>query len=308
MRCYSRNLETVLRRPIEPGQYLSIRYTERLKRAGLEPSVGSVGDSYDNALAESIIGLYKTEVIRRRGPWRDLEAVEFATLNWVHWFNHWASARTDWIHAAGGEGGCILSSTGGVSRSGMTQPQRSPEKPGRFNAFFVEKVRDIVGLYLNPPEHALVLCVDEKSQVQALERTQPLLPMGLGYVEGVTHGYVRHGTNTLFAALKHRQRHVISQCKARHRHQEFLSFLRHIEANVPAELEVHLICDNYATHKHPRVRSWLARRPRFPCALHPRLGESRYSYPAAPARAAPRASEKSARESDARLQCSCRPR
>jgi putative transposase len=143
------------------------------------------------------------------------------------------------------------------------QPHRTRSFKLSTDAFFVEKVRDIVGLYLNPPEHALVLCVDEKSQVQALERTQPLLPMGLGYVEGVTHDYVRHGTTTLFAALNIANGTVISQCKARHRHQEFLSFLRHIEANVPAELDVHLICDNYATHKHPRVRSWLARRPHF---------------------------------------------
>ena len=143
------------------------------------------------------------------------------------------------------------------------QPHRSRSFKLSTDPFFIEKVRDIVGLYLNPPEHALVLCVDEKSQVQALERTQPLLPMGLGYVEGVTHDYVRHGTTTLFAALDIANGSVFTQCKPRHRHQEFLSFLRHIEASVPPTLEVHLICDNYATHKHPRVRSWLARRPRF---------------------------------------------
>jgi putative transposase len=129
--------------------------------------------------------------------------------------------------------------------------------------FFVEKVRDIVGLYLNPPEKALVLCVDEKSQIQALERTQPLLPLGLGYVEGVTHGYVRHGTTTLFAALDLARGTVISQCQRRHRHQEFLRFLRHLETQVPPALDVHLIVDNYATHKHPRVRRWLAARPRY---------------------------------------------
>jgi putative transposase len=116
---------------------------------------------------------------------------------------------------------------------------------------------------LKPPEHALVLCVDEKSQVQALERTQPVLPMGLGYLEGITHDYIRHGTTTLFAALDVANGSVLTQCKARHRHQEFLSFLRHIEANVPEQLHVHLTCDNYATHKHARVRAWLARRPRF---------------------------------------------
>ena len=124
-------------------------------------------------------------------------------------------------------------------------------------------MRDIVGLYLNPPHHAVVLCVDEKTQVQALNRTQPMLPMGLGYVEGITHDYVRHGTTTLFAALDIATGRVITQCKKRHRHQEFLTFLRHIDANVPEALDIHLIADNYATHKHPRVRAWLARRPRY---------------------------------------------
>ena len=143
------------------------------------------------------------------------------------------------------------------------QPHRSRSFKLSNDPFFIEKVRDVVGLYLNPPEHALVLCVDEKSQVQALQRTQPLLPRGLGYVEGITHDYVRHGTTTLFAALDVANGAVLTQCKAKHRHQEFLAFLRHIEANVPSGLDVHLICDNYATHKHPRVRAWLARRPRF---------------------------------------------
>ena len=109
----------------------------------------------------------------------------------------------------------------------------------------------------------MVLCVDEKSQTQALERTQPLLPLGLGYVEGVTHGYIRHGTTTLFAALDVATGQIIAQCKARHRHQEFLSFLRHIDANVPSDLDVHLVVDNYSTHKHAKVKRWLAARPRY---------------------------------------------
>ena len=143
------------------------------------------------------------------------------------------------------------------------QPHRSKSFKLSTDPFFVEKVRDIVGLYLNPPDKALVLCVDEKSQMQALERTQPVLPMGLGYVEGVTHDYYRHGTITLFAALDIVDGGVISQCKPRHRHQEFLSFLKHLDANIPAALELHLIADNYATHKHPKVKAWLARHPRF---------------------------------------------
>jgi len=131
------------------------------------------------------------------------------------------------------------------------------------DAFFVEKVRDIVGLYLDPPENALVLCVDEKSQCQALERSQPTLPLGFAYVEGYTHDYVRHGTLTLFAALDVATGGLLAQSKKRHRHHEFLQFLRHIDVNVPAELDVHIIMDNYATHKHQKVRSWFARRPRY---------------------------------------------
>ncbi len=129
--------------------------------------------------------------------------------------------------------------------------------------FFIEKVRDIVGLYLNPPDHAMVLCVDEKSQIQALNRTQPTLPMGLGYAEGYTHDYVRHGTTTLFAALDIATGEVFGLCRKRHRHEEFLSFLRLIDREVPAELDIHLVLDNYATHKHAKVKRWLAARSRF---------------------------------------------
>jgi len=158
----------------------------------------------------------------------------------------------------------------GVSKSAVArylamfgvQPHRSKSFKLSTDPFFVEKVRDVVGLYLNPPDNAIVLCVDEKSQVQALERTQPMLPMGLGYIEGVTHDYVRHGTTTLFAALDIANGKVIAQCKPRHRHQEFLSFLRHVDANTPDGLDLHLIVDNYGTHKHARVRTWLARHPR----------------------------------------------
>ena len=142
-----------------------------------------------------------------------------------------------------------------------------PHRRGTFklstDPMFVDKVRDIVGLYLNPPDKALVLCVDEKSQIQALERTQPVLPMGLGYVEGVTHDYYRHGTTTLFAALNVANGTVITQCKPRHRHQEFLSFLQHVNREVPPELDLHLVVDNYATHKHAKVKAWLTRHPRF---------------------------------------------
>jgi len=143
------------------------------------------------------------------------------------------------------------------------QPHRQDSFKLSTDPFFVEKVRDIVGLYLNPPDCALVLSVDEKSQIQALNRTQPMLPMGLGYVEGVTHDYKRHGTTTLFAALDVASGAVVAQCKPRHRHQEFLAFLRHLDRQLPVDLDVHLIIDNYGTHKHPKVRTWLAARPRY---------------------------------------------
>jgi putative transposase len=143
------------------------------------------------------------------------------------------------------------------------QPHRQKHFKLSTDPFFVEKVRDIVGLYLSPPENAVVLCVDEKSQIQALDRTQPMLPMGLGYAEGVTHDYVRHGTTTLFAALDIASGEVITQCKQRHRHQEFLQFLKQIEHNVPQQLDVHLIVDNYATHKHASIKRWLALHKRW---------------------------------------------
>ena len=143
------------------------------------------------------------------------------------------------------------------------KPHRAKTFKLSTDPFFIEKVRDIVGLYLNPPDHAMVLCVDEKSQIQALNRTQPTLPMGLGYVEGYTHDYVRHGTTTLFAALDIATGRVFGQCRKRHRHEEFLAFLRLIDREVPADLDVHLVLDNYATHKHAKVRQWLAAHPRF---------------------------------------------
>ena len=143
------------------------------------------------------------------------------------------------------------------------QPHRQKHFKLSTDPFFVEKVRDIVGLYLSPPENAVVLCVDEKSQIQALERTQPLLPMGLGYVEGVTHDYERHGTTTLFAALDIANGDVLSQCKRHHRHQEYLAFLKHVEENVPRKLDVHVVVDNYATHKHLAVKRWLALHDRW---------------------------------------------
>ena len=143
-------------------------------------------------------------------------------------------------------------------------------KPHRVRSFklsndpkFAAKVQDVVGLYVDPPEHALVLSVDEKSQIQALDRTQPGLPMKRGRCGTMTHDYKRHGTTTLFAALDVLDGKVIGQCMARHRHQEFIRFLNKINRETPAGRELHLIVDNYATHKHPKVRAWLERHKRF---------------------------------------------
>jgi transposase len=143
-------------------------------------------------------------------------------------------------------------------------------KPHRTRLFklskdphFEAKFWDVIGLYLNPPTQAVVLCCDEKSQCQALERTQPGLPLGAGEICTRTHDYYRHGTITLFAALNYLSGKILAQRAARHRHQEWLGFLKHIEAEVPAYAQIHLILDNYATHKHPKVQAWLAKHPRF---------------------------------------------
>jgi transposase len=143
-------------------------------------------------------------------------------------------------------------------------------KPHLFRTFklsrdprFVEKLQDVVGLYLDPPEHALVLSVDEKSQIQALDRTQPGLPMKRGRAGTMTHDYKRNGTTTLFAALNTLDGKVIGQCLPRHRHQEFLQFLRTINSQTPKASDLHLIVDNYATHTHPEVTAWLVKHPRF---------------------------------------------
>jgi len=143
------------------------------------------------------------------------------------------------------------------------QPHRQETFKLSSDPLFVEKVRDIVGLYLNPALKAMVLCVDEKSQIQALDRTQPLLPLAPGIPERRTHDYARHGTTTLFAALDIATGEVIGETHRRHRGVEFLKFLRTIEANVPAELDIHLVMDNYGTHKTPAIKAWFARHPRF---------------------------------------------
>jgi len=159
--------------------------------------------------------------------------------------------------------GMSQSAVSRIWRAFALQPHRTESFKLSKDPQFIEKVRDVVGLYMNPPEHALVLCVDEKSEVQALERTAPLLPMRPGQIERHTHDYRRHGTTSLFAALDAKTGKVLGVCKQRHRSVEFIGFLDHIDAAVPAELSVHIILDNYATHKTAAVHRWLAKRPRY---------------------------------------------
>lgn len=143
------------------------------------------------------------------------------------------------------------------------QPHRVESFKYSNDPELVAKVTDVVGLYLHPPEKAMVLSVDEKSQIQALDRTQPLLPMRPGQVERHTHDYKRHGTTCLFAALNVIEGNVIGKCQSRHRHQEFLKFLRLIERQTPKEKDIHMILDNYSTHKHPDVKKWFHKHPRY---------------------------------------------
>src|ERR1700693_2062543 len=159
----------------------------------------------------------------------------------------------------------------GVSKSTINNIWQAHQlKPHRVKTFklsrdpkFLEKMTEVIGLYLNPPQQAIVLCVDEKSQIQALDRTQPGLPIKKGRCGTMTHDYKRNGTTTLFAALEVLQRRVIGECHERHRHQEFLRFLRRLDKEFPGDVPLHLVMDNYGTHKHPRTVAWLERHPRF---------------------------------------------
>jgi transposase len=161
------------------------------------------------------------------------------------------------------ECGLSQSAISRIWRAFALQPHRTETFKLSKDPLFIEKVRDIVGLYLTPPDRALVLCVDEKSQIQALDRTQPLLPMRPGQVERRTHDYARHGTTSLFAALNVKTGKVIGECHRRHRALEFRKFLDSVEVAVPVDLDVHLILDNYGTHKTPAIRRWFAKRPRY---------------------------------------------
>jgi transposase len=188
----------------------------------------------------------------------DVERVVTLTLETTptdatHWSTRSMAARS----------GMSQSAVSRIWRAFALQPHRSETFKLSKDPLFIEKVRDIVGLYLNPPDRAVVLCVDEKSQIQALDRTQPLLPMRPGQIERRTHDYVRHGTLSLFAALDYKVGTVLTECEQRHRAEEFRKFLGRIDESVPGELDVHLILDNSSIHKTPAIHAWLARRPRF---------------------------------------------
>lgn len=182
-----------------------------------------------------------------------VRTLESAPRGATHWSTRMMAERC----------GLSQSSVSRIWRAFGIQPHRTETFKLSTDPLFIEKVRDIVGLYLDPPERALVLCVDEKSQIQALDRTQPMLPMRPGQAERRTHDYVRHGTTTLFAALDVATGRVIGECHRRHRAIEFRKFLNKVDREVPADLEIHAIVDNYATHKTPAIQRWLKQHPRF---------------------------------------------
>jgi transposase len=235
----------------------------------LRSSLGMVGKWRSRFLKARLEGLYDEP--RPGAPRKvsdaDVERVVIQTLESTpRGETHWS---TRGMAQASGLGRMTISR---IWRAFGLQPHRSDTFKLSPDPLLIEKVRDIVGLYMNPPDHALVLCVDEKSQIQALDRTQPLLPMRPGQLERRTHDYKRHGTTSLFAALELKTSKVVAQLKHRHRSVEFRQFLDLIEAQVPAGLEVHIIVDNYGTHKTALIRKWFAKRPRFHVHYTPTYG------------------------------------
>jgi len=271
--------ETLVRwsRRAKSAQALALRCRIVLACAGEKPNAGKTNTQVAEELGVTLptVGKWRRRFIEHRleglhdearsGAPRKItdeqvEQVVVKTLeslpkNATHW-----STRT-------------MANATGLSQSAIVRIWHAfalqPHRTGTFklsaDPLFIEKVRDIVGLYLAPPERAIVLSLDEKSQIQALDRTQPGLPLGLGYTEKHTHDYVRHGTTSLYSALNVATGEVIGQCLKRHRHQEFLKFLKTVDAAIPEEegVTIHVIMDNYATHKTPAVQRWFARHPRY---------------------------------------------
>ena len=212
-------------------------------------------------LESGLDGLWDIASGRGRKPIYDMDkvaAIVEATLQTKPaGMTHW-SCRT-----LAEQQGVSKSTVNNIWRAHNLQPHRTETFKLSRDPKFLEKMTDVVGLYLNPPQQAIVLCVDEKSQIQALDRTQPGLPIKKGRCGTMTHDYKRNGTTTLFAALETLQGKVVGECHHRHRHQEFLKFLRRLDKEFPGKVPLHLIMDNYGTHKHERVKAWLKRHPRF---------------------------------------------
>lgn len=211
----------------------------RQRLAGIEKDAPRGGRSPD------VRARFEAEIVRR--------TTQETPANATHW-----STRT-MARAVG----CTQSMVSRVWRDNGLKPHRTKTFKLSNDPMFVEKLVDVVGLYLNPPEHALILSCDEKSQIQALDRTQKSLPMFPGRLGTLTHDYRRHGTTTLFAAIELAEGRIIAECMPQHRHQEWLKFLKRIDRETPRHLDLHLIVDNYATHKHPDVKKWLSRHKRF---------------------------------------------
>jgi transposase len=234
--------------------------------ARLRVAKGTVGKWRRRFVAHRLDGLH--DELRSGAP-RTIEDVrieavivktlESAPENATHWSSRGMAKAS----------GISVSSVQRIWRAFGLQPHRIETFKLSSDPDFVAKVRDVVGLYVSPPEHAVVLCVDEKSQIQALDRSQPMLPMRPGQAARRSHDYTRHGTTSLFAALDIATGHVIGKCYGRDRAREFRKFLDEIEENVPNDLDVHLVWDNYATHKTPLIRNWLAKRPRWHVHLTP---------------------------------------
>src|SRR5947209_7454728 len=235
----------------------------------LRCSLGMVGKWRTRFLKSRLEGLYdepRPGAPRKVGD-EKIEAVVIQTLESTpRGQTHWSTRELAKVS------GLSRMTISRICRAFGLQPHRTESFKLSPDPLLIEKVRDIVGLYMNPPDHALVFCVDEKTQIQALDRTQPMLPMRPGQLERRTHDYKRHGTTSLFAALELKPRRVIGQLHRRHRSQEFRRFLDAIEAQVPDELEVHIIVDNYGTHKTAMIRKWFAKRLRFHVHFTPTYG------------------------------------
>ena len=226
--------------------------------AELKISRGAVARWRDRFAAAGVAGLEKDAPRGGRPPKarEDLvrRIIEMTTQQKPANATHWSTRTLAKAHRDQPLAGSIASGVANGLKPHLCHTFKVSNDP-----HFAEKLLDVVGLYLDPPEHALVLCVDEKSQIQALDRTQKSLPIYPGRCATMTHDYKRNGTTTLFAALDMLEGRLIGQCMPRHRHQEFIKFLKQIDAETPRELDLHLIVDNYATHKHPKVKAWLKR-------------------------------------------------